>query len=130
MRQYVVTANVQIMGDDKVYRKNSIISEAKVGEANIKRYLSRGYIEAVGDADESSEYDEEVIGPEDGEFYEPDHVNKMKKPELLKYAMRIGMSDIDPSKAAPELRSLVNGFIAELKSSLTDDDKGTGGADA
>ena len=128
MRQFIVTANVQLLGDGRVYRKDSLLTEADVGERNIKRYLNRGYIEAVGDADEYSDYEEEAIGPEDGEFYEPDHVNKMKKPELLKYAKHIGMGDIDPGKAAPELRSLVNGFIAEQKSTLADDDKG--GADA
>ena len=133
MRQYIVVRNVQLLAGGKIFRKNRIISESDVGEKNIRRYLDRGYIEELNSVYDVLVDDDEVFVPGHDEYCTPEQVNKMKKPELLKYAKHIGMAEIDQSQTAPDLRILIIKFISEQNPNVQsgdDGENGTGGTGA
>lgn len=117
MKQYIVIK--QFILKDKIFRKDKLLTASDVGEGNIKRLEQRKYIKAT---EAMSVTYEEIPAYMDAEtLLTPVEVNRLKKTELIEYAKHIGIPDFDTTLPNPDIRKLVNDFIAEVE---TDEDEG------
>ena len=112
---YLVVKNVNLQVGRKTYRKDAIITAEMVGQDKINRYLARGYIKPIGGA---------VVEDSDNDtnYLTPGEVDKLRKPELLEYAGKIGVGGINSGNTATELKAAINQFIEEMSEDDSDED--------
>ena len=122
MKQYIVIK--QFILKDKTFRKDKLLTAADVGEGNVKRLEQRKYIKATEAMSVAYEETPDYLDAET--FLTPVEVNRLKKAELIEYAKHIGVPDFDPTLPNPDIRKLVNDFIAEVEADDNDEDD-TGG---
>lgn len=140
MKHYVITEKVTLQAGAKEYRKGQTITATDVGQANIDRYLKKGYIKLLGDdlatqpggGNDNPPGDnlaKQPAGSDGGngdppfymtaeDFLTPEQVDKLTKPQLIEYAGRIGYSGYKPNISAADLKIQINQFIEEA----TEDD--------
>jgi len=110
-----------------------IITSEDVGDANIKRYLDRGYIKLIGTnaLEEQKEIEHivtetieetEIENDELDEYLSPAEIDKLKKNELLQYAEHIGIENINANATNEELKSTINQFIEEVQRDDTEEE--------
>ena len=125
MKHYVITKKVTLQAGEKEFRKDQTITATDVGQANIDRYLKKGYIKLLGD-----DFAKQPAGMSGGgndnlpfymtaeDFLTPEQVDKLTKPQLVEYAGRIGYTGYKPNISAANLKVQINQFIEEA----TEDD--------
>lgn len=109
MKQYMVLK--KFVFKEKNYYQDRLITSEGIGEANIKRLLGRGYIKSIETM--AAAYVEPPFYDGCKDLWPPEKVNKLKKPELIEYGKHIGAPGIEETMTVPELRELINNFIAD-----------------
>ena len=117
MKQYLVLKQFTLKS--KVFIKDRMFSSENMSGIVIKRLIAGGYIKSVATMD--VEYEEPAHYENAEDFLTPTEVNKLKLPDLMKYAKQIGAVDFDPKIKIGPLRKLVNDFIVENSEDEEDD---------
>jgi len=132
MVQYLVIMDVQLHANRKVYRKNAILTADLIGQEKIDRYLKRGYIATIGEAQEVEPSDD-MLPPNNSnlpyyltaeDYLDTEQVSKLNKKDTLAYGAHIGVEGLKPAMSVGELRNLIEKFISEAIE--TDDEEESG----
>jgi len=118
MKQYMILKQFTL--SSKTYTKDRMFSGESLSEATINRLIKGGYIKAITAMDVEHEEPAHYQAAED--LLTPTEVNKLKLPNLIKYANQIGVESFDPKIKVAELRKLVNDFIVENSKDDEDED--------
>jgi len=123
MAQYIILKQFELKG--KIYYKDKLIDSDMLTESHIKRLIAKKYISPLQKMDSS--YEPQAYYELVDEFLTPMEVNKLKKPDLIKYAAHIGVENFDVSAEIVEQRELVNAFIENESAESNPSDEDDGG---
>lgn len=105
MRQYIIKK--QFILNSKTFYRDKLLTSDDIEVENAKRLITAGYIKLIGDINTHKVEDTSLSDP----FLSAGEIEKLKKPELIDYATKIGILEVDPSTSANELKNLINQFI-------------------
>ena len=101
---YIIVKQFELGG--KTFYKDKLVDPDTFSESHIKRLAANGYISSLQLHEPPPHYEQT------DEFLTPDKVNKLKKPDLIGYALYIGVEDFDTGAKIEVQREMVNAFIA------------------
>lgn len=119
MEQYIILKQFDLKG--KIFYKDRLVNTDAFTEAHIKRLIANNYISTLQKMDSS--YEPPAHYEMVDEFLTPAEVNKLRKPDLIQYALHIGVEDFNTGAKIEEQRGTVNTFIANAGDAGSDDEE-------